>query len=251
MDFESAAQELYRIVPAQFTTSRDKLVAQARQAGQSDFASSLKKIRKPSVGAWLANLLAHEQASEVQNLIELGRELRAPNRRLDGEQIRRVSKEKNDVVSKLVRDAKSKAQQAGQKVSPAASEELEATLEAAFADSQAAERLLAGRLSTGLHYSGLGFEERISTGERISASDAATKLGRKSDSDLAAAERSLKKANDDADRADAELVKAKVAKAEAAKELTRLKSAEALATRESKAAHARVLAAKRRVSQLR
>src|SRR5271165_5698348 len=100
MELDSAAQELYRLAPAQFTSARDMMVAAARQAGDPELASSLKKLRKPSVGAWLANLLVFQQASDVQRLVDLGAELRAPERKLDGEQIRRVSKEKGDSVSK-------------------------------------------------------------------------------------------------------------------------------------------------------
>ena len=82
--------------------------------GQRELAASLKKLRKPSVGAWLANLLVAEQSSDVEQLVDLGAELRIPKRKLEGDQIRRVSKEKGDVVAKLVRDATSKASREGQ-----------------------------------------------------------------------------------------------------------------------------------------
>ena len=140
------------------------MAAEARQAGDSDLATSVKKLRKPSVGAWLVNLLVFEQPSDVERLVELGVELRSPKRKLHGEQIRRVSKEKGDAVSKLVRDARSKASRAGQSVSTAALQELETTLEAAFADPQAADSVLGGRLSGGLRYSGLGFDEQAAAG---------------------------------------------------------------------------------------
>ena len=81
------------------------MAAEARRAGDPEIASSLKKLRKPSVGAWLANLLVLEQASDVEHLIDLGTELRAPNRRVEGAQIRRVSKEKGEAVSRLLRNA--------------------------------------------------------------------------------------------------------------------------------------------------
>jgi hypothetical protein len=223
----------------------------ARQAGQRDLASSLKKLRKPSVGAWLANLLVLEQSSDVQRLVDLGAELRAPKRKIEGEQIRRASKEKSDVVSKLVRDAKSKASRAGQSVSAAASEELEATLEAAFADPKAAESLLGGCLSSGLRYSGLGLGEQAGAGSTTgpkgsaSARRATTKAGQ------IAAERNVEKAQHEAEQADADVQQARRALAVAAQEVNRLKSAEALAVRRSKAAHAKVSAAKTKLNTLR
>lgn len=164
MDLESTSQELYGLVPGEFTAARDAKASEARKAGRPELASSLKKLRKPSVGAWLANLLVAEQSREVERLIDLGDELRAPEHHLEGEQIRRVSKKKGDAISKLVREARAKASRVGLPVSPAALQELEATLEAAFADPQAADSLRGGRLSSGLHYSGLGLAAQPQTG---------------------------------------------------------------------------------------
>jgi hypothetical protein len=247
MELESATQELYRLAPAQFTTARDTMAAKARQAGQRELASSLKKLRRPSVGAWLANLLVLEQSSDVQRLVDLGIELRAPKRKLDGEQIRRVSKAKGDAVSKLVRAARSKASRAGEPVSTAASQELEATLEAAFADPQAAESLLGGRLSGGLHYSGLGFGEQAATGSTTDSKGPATARRARSEADQIAAERNLEKAQREAEQADTHVEETRQAVAETAKELTRLKAAESLAVRHSKAAHDKVSAAKKKL----
>src|SRR5258708_4361550 len=222
MDLESAILELYRVAPALFTAARETLVAEARQAGDTELASSLKKLRKPSVGAWLANLLVFEQPSDVEHLLDLGAELRSPKRKLDGEQIRRVSKEKGDVVSTLVREARSKASRAGQSVSAAASQELEATLEAAFADPQAAESLLGGSLSGALHYSGLGFGEQAVTESTTDPNGSASERRAKSEADQIAAERNLAKAQHKAEQADAHLERASQALTDATQELMRL-----------------------------
>ncbi len=251
VDIDSATRELYRVAPSQFTAARDAMAAEARNAGNAELAASLKKLRKPSVGAWLANLLVLEQSSDVERLVNLGSELRAPKRNLEGDQIRRVSKEKANVVSKLVRDAKSKASRAGQSVSSAASEDLATTLEAAFADPHSAESLLGGRLTTGLHYSGLGFGEPTTAGSGTSARDSSSTRRASSKADQIAAKRNLEEAQGDADLADANLAKARQAVRQATQELTRLKSAEVLAVRQSKAAQARVSAVRKRLSRLR
>jgi hypothetical protein len=249
MNLESATQELYRVAPAQFTAARDNMAAEARQAGDAELASSVKKLRKPSVGAWLANLLVFEQPSDVERLVNLGDDLRSPRHSRDGERIRRVSKEKGDAVSKLVREARSKASRAGQSVSPAASQELEATLEAAFADPQAAESLLGGRLSGGLRYSGLGFDEQAATGSTPPSKSSASVRRARSASKIAA-ERALAKAQHEAEEADAHLEAASQAVADATQELTKLKSAEALAIRRSKEAHATVSTELRKLDEL-
>jgi hypothetical protein len=247
MDLERASQDLYGLAPNQFVAARDAKSSEARQAGRPDLASALKKLRKPSVGAWLANLLALEEPTDVERLIDLGVKLRAPNHKVDGEEIRRVSKEKGDAVSKLVRDARSMATRIGQPVSAAALQELEATLEAGFADAQAAERLREGRLSGGLHYSGLGFPAQIETGSPSRTKGAASTQGSRSEGAQIAARRNLEKANREVEQADAEVKKARKAVAETADQLTRLKSAEALAVRRSKDAHVRAVAAKKKL----
>ena len=249
MDLESATRELYRVAPARFTTTRDAMATAARDAGQRELASSLKKLRKPSVGAWLANLLVLERSSDVEQLVDLGAELRAPKRKVEGDQIRRVSKEKGDAVSKLVRDARSMASREGQSVSVAASLELEATLEAAFADPQAADSLLQGRLSSGLHYSGLGFGEQVATGSTSDPKSSAS-ARRAESADKIAAGRNLAKAQHEAERADVHLERASQAVADAAEHLTRLESTKTEAVRRSKEAHARASAAKQKLDKL-
>jgi hypothetical protein len=251
MDLESTSRELYGLAPRQFTAARDAKASEARQAGHPELASSLKKLRKPSVGAWLANLLVLEQSSDVEHLIDLGVELRAPAHKLEGEQIRRVSKEKTDAISKLVRDARSKAPRMGQPVSAAALQELEATLEAAFADPLAAESLREGRLSSGLHYSGLGFFARSQTGSRSRTKDFGSSRSTRSEADQIKAQRNSEKANREAEQADAQLEKARQAVAAAADQLTRLKAVEALAVRRSKEAHDLASAAKKNLRQRR
>jgi hypothetical protein len=250
MNLEEATHDLYRVAPVEFTAARNAMAAEARQSGHSELASSLKKLRKPSVGAWLANLLALEQPRDVERLVALGTELRAPKRKIEGQQIRRVSKEKTDMVSKLVRDAQAKASEAGQRVSAAATQELESTLEAAFADPQAAESLLGGRLSNGLHYSGLGFSELTATGSSTGTKGSAPPGRARSEADRDTAERNLERARHEAELADAEVEKVRHAMAKTAEELTRLKSSEALAVRRSKAAHASVTAATKKLSEL-
>ena len=181
VDSEDVSEELYRLAPGDFTAVRDERVSEARKSGDTKLAASLKRLHKPTVGAWLANLLAQDRTEDLEHLIRLGAELRR-EKRADGEVIRRVSKEKQDTVAQLLREAKTMAAHLRQPVSGAATTDLEATLDAAFADSKAAESVRAGRLTTALHYSGLGFADmaantsaRRSTAKRPGAESAAAK----------------------------------------------------------------------------
>src|SRR3984957_16831341 len=96
MDLESATAELYAVIPAEFTAARNAMAIEARKAGLADVAASLKELRKPSAGAWLANLLVRERSDEIQTLLDLGDGLRKPGNKQGGEEIRKVSKQKAD-----------------------------------------------------------------------------------------------------------------------------------------------------------
>lgn len=242
MDFEDASKELYHLPPRDFTAVRNERVAEARKSGDTKLAASLKGLHKPTVGAWLANLLARERTDDLEHLIRLGAELRN-EKRADGELIRRVSKQKQEAITQLVRDARSMATHLRQPVSEAAALDLEATLDAAFADSITAESVRAGRLTTALHYSGLGFAD---TGTSTSAPRSPAK---RRGADSAAAKRELEAANRDALRADAEVAKASEAVTAAENELKRLKAEAAVAVRRAKDADKRVSVARKKVGQ--
>ena len=76
VSFESVTAELYCLAPNEFTAARNARASEARKAGDSALAASLKELHKPTVGAWLANLLAQERAEDLERLITVGGELR-------------------------------------------------------------------------------------------------------------------------------------------------------------------------------
>jgi hypothetical protein len=123
------------------------------------------------------------------------------------------------------------------------------TLDAAFADPQAATELRQGRLTTGLRYSGLGFTAQRDTGSTARTRGSGSPRDSKSKAQQIVRTRDVDKANREAEQADAQVEKARQAVKEAAAELTRLKSAEAQAVQRSRAAHTRVAAAKKRLSK--
>ena len=127
------------------------------------------------------------------------------------------------------------------------------TLDAAFADPQAAAELRQGRLTTGLRYSGLGFSLPPDTGAprpRV-AKGSGSARGSTSGAQRMAAKRDLDKASREAAQADAQVEKAKHTVKEAAAELTRRKSAETQAVRRAKDTHARAAAAEKKLGKRR
>jgi hypothetical protein len=252
VELTSVAQELYGRTPQEFTEARDARVSEARQAGDKDLAASLKKLRKPSVGAWLANMLVRQRAADIDHLIGLGEDLRSSSR-LDGEQIRRASKEKQDAVAKLLRSAQSIANRTEQPVSQAATLDLEATLDAAFGDPGAAASLREGCLTAALNYSGLGFTSDMPTGSvRGARSSESSNTEGKSASAVAIgqAKSALDLTARTAEEADAELATAQRAVAAAETDLKRLRAAAAVAERRATKAHEKASGAKKKLDLL-
>src|ERR1700677_4223892 len=248
MDLESAIDELYGVIPAEFTAARNAKASEAGKAGLADAAASLKQLRTPSAGAWLANLLVRQRSYEIDGLIELGDSLRGAGDTRGGNEIRKVSKQKSDAVSKLIRHARSRAAQSGSPASSSAILELEMTLDAAFADPQAAAKLRQGRLTPGFRYSGLGFTAQPDTASTTRAKASGSPRRSKSEPHHIVSRRDVDKANREAQQADAQVEKARRAVEEATAELARLKSAEAQAVQRSRNAHART-APKKRISK--
>src|SRR3954468_5356195 len=106
-------RELYALPPEQFTAARDERVAAARQAGDRALARSIGALRRPTVAAWLVNLLALRRPELVDELLDLGDQLRAAQHDLRGPQLRQLSGQRRSVVDRLSAQARELAVDAG------------------------------------------------------------------------------------------------------------------------------------------
>ncbi|WP_428961939.1 hypothetical protein [Micromonospora fluostatini] len=151
-------QRLYRTPPDRFVAARDAAVAEARRAGDPDTARQLARLRRPTVAAWLVNLLAICRPDLVADLVQLATGLRAAQRELRGPRLRELSARRRAVVTALVTEARRLA--AEQEGAPAAGKlplaEVESTLNAALSDAEVAEQVRAGRLLRAASYAGFG-----------------------------------------------------------------------------------------------
>ncbi|MET9852471.1 hypothetical protein ABZY57_05895 [Streptomyces sp. NPDC006450] len=147
MDVESVVWELSELKPSEFTAARDAYVAEAREAGDKQLAAGIAGLRKPTVAAWTAGLLARRRPDEAQGLIQLGEALRTAHRTLDAGQLRKLSHDQHVVIGELARTASALAVEAGQAVSEPVLHEVEQILHAVLADAEVAERWKAGRLA--------------------------------------------------------------------------------------------------------
>ncbi|MEU7586954.1 hypothetical protein AB0A95_11695 [Micromonospora sp. NPDC049230] len=164
-------QQLYRIPPDRFVAARDAAVAEARRAGDPGTARQLARLRRPTVAAWLVNLLAIQRPELVADLVQLADALRTAQRELRGARLRELSAQRRAVVGALVAEVRKLA--AAEPDAPPAGRlplaEVEATLNAAFSDVEVAEQVRAGRLLRATSYAGFGEvprpQLRLVTGE--------------------------------------------------------------------------------------
>ncbi|MFE1810943.1 hypothetical protein [Streptomyces sp. NPDC059533] len=146
MDVESLSVELFGLTPSEFIASRDEYAARARKAGDGRLAAAIAALRKPTLAAWTAGLLARRRPKEAQSLVHLGEALRTAHRTLDAEQLRKLSHDQHVVIGRLARTARALAVEAGQAVSEPVLHEVEQILHAVLADADTAALWEAGRL---------------------------------------------------------------------------------------------------------
>ncbi|WP_330336235.1 hypothetical protein [Streptomyces sp. NBC_00557] len=162
MDLDAVADELYGLRPEEFVAARDRRALEARKAGDQALAKEIGALRRPSLAAWVSNLLVRRRPEEVRPLLELGEELRRAHRELDGPQLRKLARKQSEVIAALGRQARRLAAQAGRPVGEGVQREVEETLHAVLAVPEAGREWAAGRLVKPLS-STFGFPEADET----------------------------------------------------------------------------------------
>jgi hypothetical protein len=164
----AVADELYALPPDEFTAGRDAAARTARDGGDRELAAEVKQLRRPPVAAWLVNQLARQHTERLDDLLDLGETLRAAQDALDGAELRTMTRQRREVIRSLADLAGELAAAAGQRVADAAQREVEATLDAALADEQAANAVRSGRLMRALASTGL---EAVDLTDAVAAPD--------------------------------------------------------------------------------
>jgi hypothetical protein len=149
-----AVDELYGIDPAGFTERRGELVAAARAAGAGEAAKEIAALRRPTRAAWVLNRLARAQPQLARDFAELGARLRTAHENLDGAQLRELTRQRRQLIDQTAVQAFASA---GIGLPTAAlRDEVTATLGAALAVPEIAERFAAGSLVTAEEQDGFG-----------------------------------------------------------------------------------------------
>ncbi|HEY7054805.1 MAG TPA: hypothetical protein VH496_22130 [Mycobacterium sp.] len=149
---DDALDELYWVKPEEFTATRSRLAAAAKNRGDTDAANEISNSRKPTTAAWTVNRLALSRATTAQRLADLRERLRKAHSEMDGVRIRELSAEQRKLIDELARAAYDAAEL--NNPSAALQEDVTGTLQAAIADPDVNARL--GRLTKAESWSGFG-----------------------------------------------------------------------------------------------
>lgn len=76
VDVNELTSQLYTSEPADFVRVRTEGARALKSAGQADAAAAFAKLAKPSVPAWVVNVLAGQRPAVIDDVIARGDELR-------------------------------------------------------------------------------------------------------------------------------------------------------------------------------
>ena len=159
MELDSEIDRLYGIPLDEFVADRDELAKRLRRDGDREAADRIKKLRKPSAGAWALNQAVRRRRKETDALLAAGERLREAHEALlaggDPAALREAMQEERALASALADCAEAIASETG-KSGPALRERVRSTLHAAAVDEEAREELTAGRFVREREAAGLG-----------------------------------------------------------------------------------------------
>lgn len=159
-DLEAAIDRLYQLPVAEFTEARNTLAAARRAAGDTNGASRVKALPKPSVVAWAVNQVFWSERDAFDRVVEAVREVLAAQREaLVGDadvDVRGAMRRKGEALQAAVRAAERRIVEAGGAPGSGLEQRFIATLEAlvGMAITGGAETPRPGRLVAELQSAG-------------------------------------------------------------------------------------------------
>ncbi|WP_028635979.1 hypothetical protein [Nocardioides sp. URHA0032] len=151
-DLLSIADELYGLSLPEFTPARD---AKAKELKGADLGKQVKALRKPSVAAWVVNLLVRRETEQVEQVLSVGAALREAQASMSGDALRELTRQRRQLTAAVTTQARRTAREEGTKVTDAVADQVEATLTAAMVDEQCGLAVRSGMLVAALSSTGL------------------------------------------------------------------------------------------------
>jgi hypothetical protein len=250
---DAEIDRLYGLPLEQFTPERDALAKRLRADGDRDGAAAVKKLRKPTVGAWALNQAKRREPKRVAELIDAGARLREAQQQLvaGGERglLRDASAQQRRAAERVVALGEQELAGAGHAANASAQSKLWSTVRAAAVNLEASELLEAGRLTRDYEVSDLGLGDAMpaSAAKKPAAAAAAD---RAADRKAQTIRRRLDRAREQHDTAKERAAEVHTRVRDARKEAARAASALERAEASAEEADERVAAARSRVAEL-
>jgi chromosome segregation ATPase len=147
------ADELYGLPQGDFTPTRDAKAKELK--AEKELAAAVKKLKKPSVAAWVVNLFVRRESEQVEQVIAIGTSLREAQEGMDGAELRALTKQRRQLTSAVTQQARTLASDEGVKVTQSVADQVEATLTAAMLDPECAKAVRSGLLTAALASTGV------------------------------------------------------------------------------------------------
>jgi hypothetical protein len=147
------ARELYLLPPAAFTAARNARRAELRVSDRG-LADEVGTLKRASPAAWLVSALAREEPERIDELVELGGELRAALENADREALARLADARRDALRSATDAAQQVADEHDVSASRAVLDDVAETLQAAIGDAAAESAVRSGLLVRALESSG-------------------------------------------------------------------------------------------------
>jgi hypothetical protein len=145
-DSSDDLDRLYGLALEEFTPARDQLAVELRERGDREAADTVKKLRKPSVSAWAVNQLVRKHMKNVQELLDVGNDVRSALSGGKAEEVSKITDRRRRVVDRLLDLAEDLLNQGGHATSRPTLDKVGDTLMAATMDEEAADALRGGHL---------------------------------------------------------------------------------------------------------
>ena len=142
---KDAAEQLYGVPLEDFVSERNVLAKALKQAGKTEDAEVVAKLRKPPVPVWAVNQLARSRRKDVEKLVQSAERLRSAHGSSPTkfEAARKAEREALDALQKRAQELLAEAGRA----SDATLNKVRSTLQGAAARPETVDDLVAGTLA--------------------------------------------------------------------------------------------------------
>jgi hypothetical protein len=156
---DDALAELAAAPPSAFIQARDALVARLTKLGETEAATRVKAMGRPTAALWAANRVARTEQETIERLIAAADRIRAAQlgRRVSGADFTAVSAEQWAALAHVTERAGALSREAGPGATHQVLLRVETTLAGAAADPELRPALRQGRLEHEI--AARGFEE--------------------------------------------------------------------------------------------